>query len=131
MPFAISQCTEMNLMSQVSDVELELTFITNNLMQMAMQQQGVTEQQSREGQAYMSQHKDEEGKVDQSAIEYVNSAAFQNKYDSMLAGIHAREQVLNTRKTQLETKQKMLSTQQDGWSKLTDKNIQQGFKYGS
>lgn len=130
MPFAISQCTELNLLSQRSDVELELTFITTELSYMSLQTQSVVEQQAREGQIYMSQHKDEEGAVDISAIEYVNSEAFNSKYTAQLASIQSKEQRLELRKTQLETKQKTISTQQDGWEKNTDKNIQSGFKYG-
>ncbi len=130
MPFAISQCTELNLLSRRSDVELELTFITNELSYMAMQSQSIVEKQAREGQIYMSQHVDEEGQVDISAIEYVNSEAFNSKYQAQLSAIQTKEQKLELRKTQLETEQKTISTQQDGWEKNTDKNIQSGFKYG-
>lgn len=129
MAFAISQCTQTNLLSQRSDLEMQMTFLTNSLMQLAMQSQGIVEEQARQGQFYMMNHPDTEGQVDFSAIEYVNSAAFNNKYDSQMAAIQAKEQKLNMQKQQLETKQKAITAQEDGWQKLTDKNIQSGFKY--
>ena len=131
MAFAIAQCTQSNLLAQKADLEMEMTFLTQELMQLSMQSQAIVEQQSREGQYYMSQHMDEEGSVDISAIEYVNSDAFNKKFDALLAEIQAIEHQLQTRKELLETTQQAMSAQEESWLKLVDKNIQNGFKYGS
>lgn len=130
MAFAISQCTQSQLLGQKSDLEMEMTFITNELMYLSMQSQSIVERQTREGQRYMSQHQDAEGQVDISVIEYVNSDAFNNKYQAMLAAIQTKEQQLDMRKQQIETKQKTIAAQEDGWQKLTDKHIQTTYKYG-
>ena len=131
MAFAIAQCTETNLLATKSDLEMEMTFLTQELMQLSMQSQAIVEQQSQEGQYYMSQHVDEEGQVDTAAIEYVNSDAFNKKFDALLAEIQAKEQKLQLQKQQIETRQQAISAQEDSWQKLGDKNIQHGFKYGS
>ena len=123
MAFAIAQCTQTNLLATKSDLEMEMTFLTQELMQLSMQ--------SQEGQYYMSQHTDEEGVVDTAAIEYVNSDAFNKKYDALLAEIQAKEQKLQVRKQQIELKQQSISAQEDSWQKLGDKHIQNDFKYGS
>lgn len=131
MAFAIAQCTQSQLMSTKSDLEMEMTFLTQELMMLSMQSQAIVEQQNQEGQYYMSQHKDEEGTVDVSAIEYVNSDAFNKKFEALLSEIQAKEQKLQVRKQLIETKQQAISAQEESWQKLGDKNIQNGFKYGS
>ena len=131
MAFAVAQCTQTNLMSTKSDLGMEMTFLTQELMQLSMQSQAIVEQQSREGQFYMSQHTDQEGQVDISAIEYVNSDAFNKKFDALLAEIHAKEQKLQLQKQQIEIRQQAISAQEDSWQKLGDKHIQNDFKYGS
>lgn len=131
MAFAIAQCTQTNLLATKSDLEMEMTFLTQELMQLSMQSQAIIEQQSQEGQYYMSQHTDEEGVVDTAAIEYVNSDAFNKKYDALLAEIQAKEQKLQVRKQQIELKQQSISAQEDSWQKLGAKHIQNDFKYGS
>lgn len=127
---AVPQVTQMSIIMQKSDAEMEMTFLMNELAALAMQSQTIVEEQNREGQRYMSQHKDAEGQVDISAIEYVNSDAFNNKYKMMLSAIDTKERELDTRKQQTETKQKMLAAQEDGWQKTADKNIQNTYKYG-
>jgi len=59
-----------------------------------MKQQSIVEEQMQAGQIYMEQHKDEDGAVDQSAIEYVNSSAFNAKYNAMLQQIQVKKQTL-------------------------------------
>ena len=45
--------------------------------------------------------------------------------------IQAKEQVLDLQKQQIETRQKMYSTQREGWEKNTQSNIEKTFKYGN
>ena len=129
MGFVISNLTTMMTQDVKSNCEYELQLITNSLTALARQSQQIVETQSKMGQAYMEQHKDEEGQIDASAIEWVNSTAFNAKYEAQLKAIQAKEQVLNTQKTQLETKQKMYSSQQESWEKTIDKNVTSTFKY--
>lgn len=130
MGFAISQLTTQMVMDVKSDLEYQLTLITNSLQQLSMQSQSIVQKQASMGQLYMSQHKDEDGSVDISAIEYVNSSAFTSQFNAQLKQIQCKEQTLNIRKQQTETRQKMYSTQQEGWEKNIDKNISATFKYG-
>ena len=117
MGFAISQLTTMMVQNVQSDCEYQLTQIMNTLQSLSMKQQSIVEEQMQAGQIYMEQHKDEDGAVDQSAIEYVNSSAFNAKYNAMLQQIQVKEQALDIQKQQIETKQKMYSSQVDGWEK--------------
>ena len=131
MGFAISQLTTMMVQNVQSDCEYQLTQIMNTLQSLSMKQQSIVEEQMQAGQIYMEQRKDEDGAVDQSAIEYVNSSAFNAKYNAMLQQIQVKEQALDIQKQQIETKQKMYSSQVDGWEKNTTSNIEKTFKYGN
>ena len=131
MGFAIAQLTTQMTQDVKSDLEYELTLITNSLQALARDSQSIVEKQMRDGQIYMAQHKDEEGQVDTSAIEYVNSTAFNMKYQAKLQEIQAKEQSLNIQKQQIETRQKMYATQQEGWEKVVDNNVNKMFQYGS
>ena len=131
MGFAISQLTTMMVQNVQSDCEYQLTQIMNTLQSLSMKQQSIVEEHMQAGQIYMEQHKDEDGAVDQSAIEYVNSSAFNAKYNAMLQQIQVKEQALDIQKQQIETKQKMYSSQVDGWEKNTTSNIEKTFKYGN
>lgn len=131
MGFAVSQLTTMMVKNVQSDCEYQLTQLMNTLQSLSMKQQSVIEEQMQAGQVYMAQHKDEDGAVDQSAIEYVNSDAFNAKYNAMLKQLQVKEQAIDVQKQQIETKQKMYATQVDGWEKNTQSNIEKTFKYGN
>ncbi len=131
MGFVISNLTTMMTQDVKSNCEYQLQLITNQLTALARQSQQVIETQTAMGQAYMAEHKDEEGQIDASAIEWVNSTAFNAKYEAQLRAIQAKEQTLEVQKTQLETKQKMYSNQQESWEKSIDKNVTNTFKYGN
>lgn len=131
MGFAVSQPTTMMVKNVQSDCEYQLTQLMNTLQSLSMKQQSVIEEQMQAGQVYMAQHKDEDGAVDQSAIEYVNSDAFNAKYNAMLKQLQVKEQAIDVQKQQIETKQKMYATQVDGWEKNTQSNIEKTFKYGN
>lgn len=130
MGFAISQLTTMMTQDIKSNCEYELQLITNQLTTLARQSQQVVQSQNAMCQAYMANNKDTEGQVDASAIDFVNSTAFLSKYDAQLRAIQAKEQVLEVQKQQIETKQKMYSSQQESWEKCIDKNVTNTFKYG-
>ena len=130
MGFVISNLTTMMTQDMKSNCEYQLQLISNMLIDLARQSQQVVETQSAMGQAYMEAHKDEEGQIDASAIEWVNSSAFNAKYQAQLRAIQAKEQTLEVQKTQLETKQKMYSNQEESWEKSIDKNVST-FKYGN
>ncbi len=131
MGFVISNLTTMMTQDMKSNCEYQLQLISNMLIDLARQSQQVVETQSAMGQAYMEAHKDEEGQIDASAIEWVNSSAFNAKYQAQLRAIQAKEQTLEVQKTQLETKQKMYSNQEESWEKSIDKNVSSTFKYGN
>ena len=131
MGFVISNLTTMMTQDMKSNCEYQLQLISNMLIDLARQSQQVVETQSAMGQAYMEAHKDEEGQIDASAIEWVNSSAFNAKYQAQLRAIQAKEQTLEVQKTQLETKQKMYSNQEESWEKTIDKNVSSTFKYGN
>ena len=124
MGFAVSQLTSQSIIAQKADLESRITKITNELMNLSRESADITTKQQIECQNYINQDDDPVA-----AIEYVNSEAFQSKYQALLARIHVKEQQLNVEKQQAETKQKMLATQQDGWQKLTENNIKDGFTY--
>lgn len=130
MGFVISNLTTMMTQDVKSSCEYQLTLITNQLSNLSRESANIVQSQNAMGQAYMSQHKDEEGVIDMSAIEYVNSSAFNAKFDAQLRSIQAKELTLNVQKQQIETKQKMYSSQQESWEKSIDKNITSTFKYG-
>ena len=129
MGFVISNLTTMMTQDMKSNCEYQLQLISNMLIDLARQSQQVVETQTAMGQAYMEAHKDEEGQIDASAIEWVNSSAFNAKYQAQLRAIQAKEQTLEVQKTQLETKQKMYANQEESWEKSIDKNVST-FKYG-
>lgn len=128
MGFAISQLTEQNVMHIQSDCEYQLTLVMNTLQRMTCEQAAVTQEQMTASQTYLEAHKDEEGVIDQAAIEYVNSAAFNARFTKKLKEIQVKEQILDLRKQQLETKQKMASNQRDGWNKNKNSCIEKTFK---
>lgn len=129
MGFAISQITEQNVMNIQSDCEYQLTLIMNTLQRMTSEQAAITQEQMTASQAYLEQHKDEEGVISQDAINWVNSDAFNAKFNAKLKQIQAKEQILDIQKQQLETRQKMASNQKDGWNKNKNSNIEKTFKY--
>ncbi len=131
MGLAISVLTSQMTMNVQSDCEYLLTRITNTLSRMAMEAQTIVEQQTAAGQAYMAAHTDEEGEPTEEAIEWVNSTAFNAMFEAKLKEIQAKEQVLNMQKQQIETKQKMYSTQNESWEKTTQSNVEEIFKYGN
>ncbi len=131
MGLAISVLTSQMTMNVQSDCEYLLTRITNTLSRMAMEAQTIVEQQTAAGQAYMAAHTDEEGEPTAEAIEWVNSTAFNAMFEAKLKEIQAKEQVLNMQKQQIETKQKMYSTQNESWEKTTQSNVEEIFKYGN
>lgn len=124
MGFAVSQLTSMTIIEQKANLESRIMRITNQLMDLARKSADITNKQQVEAQNYINQDDDPVA-----AIEYVNSDAFQSKYQAQLAQIHVKEQQLDVEKQQAETQQKMLATQQDGWQKLTENNIKDGFTY--
>ncbi len=124
MGFAVSQLTSMTIIEQKANLESRIMRITNQLMDLARKSADITNKQQVEAQNYINQDDDPVA-----AIEYVNSDAFQSKYQAQLAHIHVKEQQLDVEKQQAETQQKMLATQQDGWQKLTENNIKDGFTY--
>ncbi len=129
MGLAIAQLTTQMVQDVKSDLEYELTLITNSLQRLSMESQTIVEKQMRDGQIYMANHPDTEGAVDTSAVEYVNSTAFNAKYQAMLQQIQTKEMGLNIQKQQIETRQKMYATQLEGWEKGIDKGISSIFKY--
>lgn len=131
MGFAVSALTTQTMMNVQSDCEYALTRITNTLSRLAMESQSIVEQQMSAGQAYMAAHTDEEGEPTQEAIEWVNSTAFNAIFNAKLKEIQTKESQLNIQKQQIETRQKMYSTQRDGWEKNTQSNIEKTFKYGN
>ena len=131
MGYAVSALAAQTTMNVQSDCEYLLTRITNTLSRMAMEEQAIIEQQTAAGQAYMAAHTDEEGEPTDEAIEWVNSSAFNAVFNQKLKEIQAKEQVLDMQKQQIETKQKMYSTQNESWDKSTQSNIEKTFKYGN
>lgn len=129
MGFVISQLSEQNMMSIQSDCEYQMTLIMNTLSRMTSEEATVTQEQMTASQTYLEAHKDEEGVIDQTAIDYVNSDAFNAKWNAKLRQIQAKEQILEQQKQQIETKQKMASNQVDGWNKNKNSNIEKFFKY--
>ena len=129
MGFVISQLSTMQTKESTSNAEYQLTLIMNELTALARQGQAVVEEQHLAGQAYMQNHLDEEGVVDITAVEYVNSAAFTSKYDAQLRAIQAKEQQLNVEKIQIENRQKQNSNLNESWKKSVEKNIQSTFAY--
>ena len=131
MGFAVSALATQTMMNVQSDCEYQLTRITNTLSKLAMEEQSIVEQQMYAGQIYMAQNTDEEGQPTDAAIEYVNSTAFNAVFNAKLKEIQTKEQQLDLQKQQIETRQKMYSTQRDGWEKNTTSNIEKTFKYGN
>ena len=129
MGFAISQLAAVQTKESTSNAEYQLTLIMNELTSLARQSQAVVEEQQVLGQAYMQNHLDEEGQVDTSAIEYVNSTAFNSRFEAKLKAIQAKEQQLNVQKIQVENRQKQNSNLNESWKKSVEKNIQSTFAY--
>lgn len=130
MGFVISQLTTLMTQDVKSNCEYRLQLISNELMNLARQSQQVIETQNAMCQAYMADHQDEEGQVTDEAIEFVNSSAFNSKYEAQLRAIQTKEQTLEVQKRQIETQQQTYSTQQESWEKCIDKNVTNTFKYG-
>lgn len=131
MGFAISALATQTTMNVQSDCEYALTQITNTLMRLAMEEQSIVEQQTNASQTYMAANTDEEGEPTEAAIEYVNSTAFNAIFNAKLKEIQTKEQQLDLQKQQIETRQKMYSTNREGWEKNTTSNIEKSFKYGN
>ena len=131
MGFAISQLTAQQLQNRQSDYEYQLTLITNTLQRLANEEADITMKQMAVGQAYIAANTDEEGVPDEAAIEWVNSQAFNAQFTAKLKEIQAKEQQLDIQKQQIETAQKMASTQVEGWEKNTQSNKEKTFKYGN
>lgn len=129
MGFAISQLAAVQTKESTSNAEYQLTLIMNELTSLARQSQAVVEEQQVLGQAYMQNHLDEEGQVDTSAIEYVNSTAFNSRFEAKLKAIQAKEQQLNIQKIEVENRQKQNSNLNESWKKSVEKNIQSTFAY--
>ena len=130
MSFVISQLSAMQTKEMTSDAEYALQLIMNELMACSRQTQTIVEEQNAMGRAYMQNHLDEEGQVDITAIEYVNSSAFTSQFEAKLKAIQTKEQFLNMRKSQIELRQKESSNLHDGWKKMVDKGVS-FFKYGN
>ena len=126
MGFAISQTTTMTCKLQMADLESRIMRLTNELMNLSRKSQDIVTKQQVEAQRYINQDDDPVA-----AIEYVNSEAFLTKYKAQLADIQVKEQALTVEKQQAEKKKKMLSTQLEGWEKLTENNIKEGFEYAN
>ena len=131
MGFAISQTAVHNLMEIQSNCEYQIQLIANSLQALAMHSASVVQQQNAASQAYLAQHTDEEGEIDMSAIEYVNSEAFNSKFNAQLKAIQAKEQIMNIQKIQLETRQKTAATEVESWEKNKNNSIEKFFKYGN
>ncbi len=129
MGFVISQLSALQTKESTSNAEYQLTLIMNELSALSRQSQAVVEEQQALGQAYMQNHLDEEGQVDASAIEYVNSTAFNARFEAKLKAIQAKEQQLNIQKIQVENRQKQNSNLNESWKKSVEKNIQNTFAY--
>lgn len=130
MGLAISQLTSQNLMNVQSDCEYQLTLIMNTLQRLANEQAAITTEQMTASQTYLAQF-DKDSEEYDVAIEWVNSEAFNARFNAKLAEIQAKEQQLDIQKQQVETRQKMASNQRDGWEKNTTSCIEKMFKYGN
>lgn len=126
MGFAVSETTSMTIIYQKADLEYRITQLTNELTQLSRKSQDIVNKQQAEAQKWIAHDEDPIA-----GIEYVNSSAFQLKYQALLARIQAREQAVTVEKQQAETKQKMLASQEDGWSKLTENSIKKGFTHAN
>lgn len=130
MGLAISQLTSQNLMNVQSDCEYQLTLIMNTLQRLANEQAAITTEQMTASQTYLAQFDKDSDEYDV-AIEWVNSETFNARFNAKLAEIQAKEQQLDIQKQQVETRQKMVSNQRDGWEKNTTSCIEKMFKYGN
>ena len=101
MGFVISQLSTMQTKEMTSNAEYQLTLIMNELTSLARQEQSIVQTQNALGQAYMQDHLDEEGEVDITAIEYVNSSAFTMQFEAQLKALQAKEQILQIQKQQI------------------------------
>lgn len=128
MGFVVSEITSIMTQNVQADCEYLLTIISNTLMSLSSKEQALVEEQAAAGQIYMLQHTDPDGVVDQSAIEYVNSEAFNARWTSLIKRIQVQEQQLELQKSQIETRQKMFATQAEGWEKNTNSDIEKTFK---
>ena len=117
-----------NVMDQKSNYELQLTNITNVLQRLAMQSSDILTRQSAEMQAYLDAHKDEEGYPDEAAIQYVNSDAFNTKFQQQLRQIQVKEQQYNTMKEQTQLRYNSANALQESWEKKIDQD-EKFFKY--
>lgn len=130
MGLAISQLTTQNLMNVQSDCEYQLTLILNTLQRLANEEAAITTEQMTASQSYLAQF-DKDSDAYDVAIEWVNGATFNARFNAKLAEIQAKEQQLDIQKQQIETRQKMVSNQRDGWEKNTTSSTEKMFKYGN
>ncbi len=131
MGFAVSQLTVENLSNIQTDCEYQLTLVMNQLQMLSTHEAAITAQQMAYSQSYIEQSKDEEGTISDEMIEWVNSSAFNAQFEKKLQEIQVKEQLLDIQKQQIETKQKMATTQIEGWEKNRDSYIEDIFKYGN
>ena len=130
MGFAIPLLTVMQTGDRVSTQQHLLAMYSIQLSGLARQSQTVLEEQAAAGQAYMAAHKDAEGEVDISAIEYVNSAAFNAKFEARLRDIQAKEQALTLLKNRAEKEIAACNATKESFDKTLDKGISNLFGYG-
>lgn len=124
MGLAIASTQAMYVQDALSQVQYDLGIILNTLTRLSMNSSDVTAKQNAAVQAYLQQHTDAEGVIDDAAFEYVNSSAFTARFDAELRQIQAKETAMEQLKTSLETKEKEYTTQLDGWDKQVDKGAQ-------
>lgn len=129
MGFAISETAIHNLMNIQSDCEYQVSLIVNTLQRLSMASASITQQQSAATQAYLEQHKDADGYIDQAAIEYANSDAFNAKFNAQLRAIQAKEQILNAQKMEAERRGNTSRAELEGWEKNSTNSIGKMFKY--
>ena len=130
MGIAISLLTVMQTKDRTSTQEYLLSLYTNQLSMLAMQSQSIVQEQASAGQAYMAAHQDAEGEVDIAAIEYVNSAAFNAKFEARLREIQAKEQTLTILKNRAENEIAACNATAESFEKTLDKGITSTFGYG-
>lgn len=123
MGFAIELTNVMSAQEGLSNAQYELMMYSSELTQLTIKTQAIVEEQSAAGQAYMAEHKDQEGEVDISAIEYVNSSAFNSRWDSQLKALQAKEQLLTMRKEEAQRRVNTFNTLLESWKKGLDSGV--------
>lgn len=127
MGLAIQETMIYNMMDVKSNAELQLQNIMTSLQRLAMSSSDIATRQSAEMQAYIAANKDEEGYPEQSAIDYVNSAAFNAKYEKQLKMIQVKENEYEMMKKQTELRLNNATAAIESWKKAD--GIKSFFKY--